>query len=42
MERNSAFQGVPHICAICGADQQQPAHLHVDNAQSRCYRAVMG
>ena len=42
MECDQAFQGVPHICAICGVDQQQPAHLHVDDAQFRHYRALMG
>ena len=42
MEHDRAFQGIPHVCAICGADQQQPVHLCVDNAQFGCYRALMG
>ena len=39
MEYDRAFQGISRIRAICGADRQQPTHIRVDNAQSRCYGA---
>ena len=36
MESDGAFQGISHVCTICGVDRQQPAHLCVDNAQFGC------
>ena len=42
MEHDRALQRVPHVCIFCGANQQQPTHLHVDGAQSRCDGTSMG